>query len=122
MADRPAEDRRDAVEARELCRWAGRVGRGTRGGPRAGGALGVGSGSLPLPAFVMLTLFGAYRFRIRNPVIASGAKPIQSARKPLWIASPGFRRRRNDEVRRPTDGKGYAPKKCRVKRDKEAVG
>src|SRR3546814_11948498 len=81
MSGRPGEDRRDAVEAREFCRWARRVGRGTRGGPRAGGALGVGSGSLPLPAFVMLTLFGAYRFRIRNPVIASGAKPIQSARK-----------------------------------------
>src|SRR3546814_1469590 len=51
---------------------------------------------------VTLNLFGAYRFRIRNPVIASGAKQSRA----VCAHSGLLRSARNDEVRRLTDAKG----------------
>src|SRR5690606_10662741 len=41
ISDRPAEDRRDVVEARVVCRWAGGAGRGTRGRSASRGGVGV---------------------------------------------------------------------------------
>src|SRR3546814_7526349 len=45
---------------------------------------------------------GAYRFRIRHPVIASGAKQSRA----VCAHSGLLRSARNDEVRRLTDAKG----------------